>query len=62
MKIIRFKHSLNPYIIIVKATVKLKQMVADKVAAEKRLFAKQRTEMAAKLKILEDKLAGLYAK
>ncbi|KPJ08950.1 Putative mitochondrial inner membrane protein [Papilio machaon] len=44
----------------IEATAKLKQMVADKVAAEKRLFAKQRTEMAAKLKILEDKLAGLY--
>ncbi|XP_013142404.1 PREDICTED: reticulocyte-binding protein 2 homolog a-like isoform X2 [Papilio polytes] len=42
----------------IEATVKLKQMVADKVAAEKRLFAKQRTEMAAKLKILEDKLAA----
>ncbi|KPJ03614.1 Putative mitochondrial inner membrane protein [Papilio xuthus] len=42
----------------IEATAKLNQMVADKVAAEKRLFAKQRTEMAAKLKILEDKLAA----
>ncbi|XP_068625459.1 MICOS complex subunit Mic60-like isoform X3 [Battus philenor] len=40
------------------ATAKLDRMVAEKVAAEKKIFAQQRSEMAAKLKILENKLAG----
>ncbi|XP_068625460.1 MICOS complex subunit Mic60-like isoform X4 [Battus philenor] len=40
------------------ATAKLDRMVAEKVAAEKKIFAQQRSEMAAKLKILENKLAA----
>ncbi|XP_068625458.1 MICOS complex subunit Mic60-like isoform X2 [Battus philenor] len=41
-----------------RATAKLDRMVAEKVAAEKKIFAQQRSEMAAKLKILENKLAA----
>ncbi|XP_028163724.1 MICOS complex subunit MIC60-like, partial [Ostrinia furnacalis] len=37
-------------------TIKLNKMVAEKVAAEKKIFANQLAEMAAKLKIVEDKL------
>ncbi|CAH2097055.1 unnamed protein product [Euphydryas editha] len=38
------------------ATEKLNKLVAEKVASEKKLFAKQLSEMAAKLKVVEDKL------
>ncbi|XP_045455319.1 MICOS complex subunit Mic60-like [Melitaea cinxia] len=38
------------------ATEKLSILVAEKVAFEKKLFAKQLKEMAAKLKVVEDKL------
>lgn len=42
------------------AAAKLDELVVEKVEAEKRLFANQLKEMASKLKIVEDKLNGLF--
>lgn len=44
---------------MLQTTITLNKMVAEKVAFEKGIFARQLAEMAGKLKLVEDKLNGL---